>query len=139
MASLTAIRAAVKETLVSSIDGLMVYDTAPGGVVGPAVVVVPVEADFVVAFGRGADTIELDLIVFAPASDLAVGQATLDELVTGAGPRSIRQAVFNNRTLGLAGVDAHVARMSDYGMSDPGLVDALAARLRLIVHTTGTR
>jgi hypothetical protein len=77
--------------------------------------------------------------VLAPSGDNDVGQDILDDYVTGAGDKSIRQAVFNNRTLGLSNVDAHVSGMTDYGGSFEAVdVDHIGARLRLVVHTTGT-
>lgn len=139
MASLSAVRDGVKATLASAITDLHVYDTVPERPNLPAVIVQPVSADFTVAMGRGTDTWEFDLSVLVSAGDIGVGQDALDGYVSGAGARSVRQAVFNARTLGLADTDAHVARMDRYGMQfEAAGVDHVGATLRLIVHTKGT-
>lgn len=140
MATLAAIRDAIKTTLVSALGaGVEVYDNMPSSPVLPSVSVVPVSADFVVAMGRGADTWEFDLIVLVPSADGIVGQELLDPYVSGAGSSSIRQAIFNARTLGLSGTDAHVSAMTGYG----GRWEAagnphVGASLRLEVTTIGT-
>ncbi len=140
MASLAAIRDGFRTTLAAALGtGVQVYDTVPGKPVLPCVCIIPAEADFVVAMGRGTDTWTFDLVILVPSADGHVGQELLDPYVTGAGASSIRQAIFNARTLGLTGVDAHVSSMTSYG----GTVDAVGvghvgATLRLIVHTLGT-
>lgn len=139
MASLASIRTAVKTTLESAISGLQVHDLIPAKPVPPCVLVMPAEADFVVAMGRGTDTWTFELTVVVPTSDLVVGQALLDPYLTGDGSTSIREAIWNARTLGLSGTDAHVAGMSEYGgLHSYGEANHVGATLRLIVHTTGT-
>lgn len=139
MATLEAIRDAIKTTVEAGVSSLQVYDTVPGDVNLPAVVVVPAEADFLVAMGRGTDTWQFDLWVLCSHADSKIGQDALDEFVTGAGSKSIRQAIFNARTLGLSNTDAHVAGMSGYGgRLDVAGIDHVAAVLRLVVHTRGT-
>src|SRR5690242_10970978 len=115
MATLAAIRDAIKTTLEANVAGLTVYDTVPDAANLPAACVVPDTADFEVAMGRGVDTWEFDLYVLVSTADMDIGQDSLDDFVTGAGSKSIRAAVFANRTLGLSGVNAHVSRMSEYG------------------------
>jgi myosin-crossreactive antigen len=69
-----------------------------------------------------------------------VGQDSLDAFVTGAGPQSIRQAIFLHRDLGLTdGTEAYVKGMSRYGGSFPAAsIDHIGAALRLVVTTPGT-
>lgn len=138
MASLQAIRDAIKTTLESAIEGLTVYDTVPEVSNLPAAVVVPLSANFVVAMGRGADTWTFELPVLVSYTDADIAQDSLDDFVTGAGAKSIRQVVFQNKGLGLDDVDAHISGMSDYGtaftMAD---VQHIGAKLQLTVHTKG--
>src|SRR5690242_1564828 len=115
MATLKAIRDAVKTTLEANVTGLTVYDTVPDATNLPAACVVPDTADFAVSMARGTDTWEFDLYVLVPVSDMDIGQDTLDDFVTGAGSKSIRATVFANKTLGLTNVNATITRMSDYG------------------------
>lgn len=139
MASLQNIRDAIKTTLEGSIDSLFAYDTVPEISNLPAVVVVPDNANFDVAMGRGTDTYEFDLAVLVSFTDAGIAQDSLDDYVTGAGSKSIRQAVFQNRALGLTGVNAHVSGMSDYGSSfEMSDIQHIGAKLRLVVHTKGT-
>lgn len=139
MSSLQAIRDAIKATVEAQIPGVFGYDTVPEVANLPAIVAMPDTADFAVAMGRGADTWELDLAVLVPWTDSNVSQDALDELVTGAGPRSIRQVIFLNKTLGLADVNAHISGMSDYGAAfEMAKIEHIGARLRMVVHTTGT-
>lgn len=139
MASLSTIRDAIKTTLESAIGGLSVYDTVPEASNLPAIVVVPNMASFDVAMGRGVDTWEFDLAVLVSFSDADIAQDSLDDYVTGAGPKSVRQAIFNNKTLGLTDANAHVHEMSDYGSGfEMAKVQHIGAKLRLVVHTKGT-
>lgn len=140
MAGLEAIRDAIKTTLEAEVAGLHAYDTVPDAThVLPCVVVMPTTASFDVAMGRGVDTWYFDLLVMVAAGEMDTAQDALDELVTGAGPRSIRQAIWSKRTLGLADVDAHVSGMTGYGLrAEAAGIDHLGARLALVVHTKGT-
>lgn len=139
MASLKAIRAAVKTTIETHIPSLTVYATVPEAAQVPSVVVAPATADFLVAGRRGTDTWEFDLSVLAAYADAEIGQDALDEYVTGAGAKSIRQVIFNNRSLGLANTDAHISGMQAYGAQfESAAIDHIGAILRLVVHTPGT-
>lgn len=139
MASLAAIRDAVKTTITANVSGVEVYDTVSDVAITPAVVVYPAEADFNVVMGRGTDTWEFDLYVLCQRAVADEGQDALDAYVTGAGSSSIRQVVFNNRTLGLTGIDAHVSGMSEYGgFFESAQIPHVGAKLRLVVLTPGT-
>lgn len=139
MASLKDIRAAVKTTLEAAIPSLHVHATVPDAVnVLPAVLVIPWTAELNVAMGRGTDTWELDLLVLVSTTEIGLRQEDLDELVTGAGAKSIRQAIFQTKSLGLPETDANVSQMLEYGARFPvGEIEHLGARLRLIVNTSG--
>jgi len=139
MASLAQLRTGLKDTITAAIPALFGYNQVPEVANLPAFVVVPRETDFVVAMGRGADTYEFDVIVLVSRRDDGLAQTDLDAYVTGAGASSIRQAIFNARTLGLAGTDAHVYRMESYGAQwDIGEINHVGAALKVRVTTTGT-
>jgi len=140
MASLEQIRDGIKTTIEAAIPSLHVYDTVPDSAnVLPAVIVVPFTSDFEVAMGRGLDTWEFDLWVMVSTSEMDIRQDDLDAYVSGAGSDSIRQAIFNNKTLGLPNTNAHISQMLEYGarFATAGYPH-LGARLRLLVHTPGT-
>lgn len=139
MASLKAIRAAAKTTIETRIPSLTGYPTVPEAAQVPSFVIEPVLADFLVAMGRGTDTWNFDLHVLVASADAGIGQDELDDYVTGAGGKSIRQVVFNNRTLGLASTDAHIAQLVAYGgQFESAGIPHIGATLRLVVHTPGT-
>jgi len=138
VAALSAIRDAIKSTIDANIPDVEVYDTVPDAVSVPAVVVMPSAADFQQAMGRGHDQWDFDLYVLASRAVVDEGQDALDSYVTGAGSNSIRQAIFQNRTLGLADVNAHVSGMSQYGgRFESAGVEHIGAVLRLVVLTDG--
>jgi len=142
MASLGQIRAGIRQVL-EGIDGLQVYDTVADVVQVPAVVVAPIQADFEVAMGRGTDKWILRLFVLVGRGDQRLAQQALDEYVTGAGPRSIRQRIYERDDLGLGdGTTAFVTGMPrdvPYGGAFEGAqVPHIGACLLLEVHTPGT-
>lgn len=140
MASLEAIRDAIKTTIEANVTTLHCYDTVPDAAnVLPAVVVIPYSTDFEVAMGRGTDSYEIDLLILVSTSDMDIQQDSLDAYVSGSGTSSIRQAIFNNKTLGLTSTNAHVSEMLEYGMRfDAAGYPHIGARLRMKVHTSGT-
>lgn len=138
MSDLATIRDAIKTTLETAVSGLTVYDTVPDATNLPALVTVPVSADFNVAMGRGADTWQLDLYVMVSTADMGLGQDALDGFVSGAGATSIRAAVWASRSLGLPDVDATVTDMSNYGANfAQSSIQHIGAVLRLTVQTSG--
>lgn len=138
MSSVAQIRTAMKTTITTAISGLFGYDQVPEVVNLPAVVVVPRSSDFAAAMGRGLDVHEFDVIVLVSRRDDGLAQTDLDAYVTGAGSSSIRQAIWNARTLGLSDADAHVYGMESYGAEwDIGTLNHVGAVLKVRVSTTG--
>lgn len=139
MASIGQIRDAIRTTLEANIANFRTYARHRDVVQGPCGVVMPDKTDFSKSFGRGTDQHAFKIYVLVPRNDLETSQTTLDELVDGSGSNSIRKVIFNNRTLGLSDVDAHVVSMSDYGGTMKlGAVDYVGAELGLNVITVGT-
>lgn len=139
MPSLAQIRTALKDTISAAVPSLTGYRTTPEQANLPAFVVIPRTTNFVVAMGRGIDTYDLDVLVLISRRDDGLAQDDLDEYVNGFGDKSIRQAVWNDRTLGLANCDAHVVGLSDYGARfNIGELEHVGARLLVRVTTSGT-
>lgn len=139
MASLAQIRTGLKTTIEAAVTGMFGYNQVPEVANLPAFVVVPRETDFVVAMGRGVDTYEFDVIVMVSRRDDGLAQTDLDAYITGAGASSLRQAIFNAPTLGLAGTHAHVYRMESYGATwEVAEINHVGAALKVRVTTTGT-
>lgn len=100
------IRLAVKKTL--SRAGLNVYETIEDVVNSPAVMIEPHQSDYNGAMGMAADYYEFNLFVLVARKNTREAQHTLDALITGKGPKSIREFVWHNSDLGLGDVDANV-------------------------------
>lgn len=139
MASLAQIRAALATTVEAAIADLQCYQNVPEQVNLPCVLVVPRSADFVAAMGRGTDIYQFDLIVLVSRRDDDLAQFDLDEYVTGAGAKSVRQAIFQANTLGLTNTTALVSGWPRYGGEwNVGDVPHVGAALACQVATTGT-
>ena len=138
MASLPAIKDAIKAVLDAALDGVNLYDFVPDNPTFPAICPLLNLIDFDVAFGRGIDTFEFELLVLTSRGSDRAGQDKMDQLVDGKGALSIRQVIFQNQTLGGVVDNAHVAGLIDYRPTDVAGVSVYSARLRLVVLTSGT-
>ena len=138
MATLKQVRAAIQTTLESAIAGLKVYRTVEAVEVLPAVVVAPSDGGYA-TMGRGVDRMDLGLMVLVNPGVMGLGQDELDDFLAGAGPKSIRQVLFANRTLGLTNTDAQALGWDGYGgRFESAGIDHIGAVVRITVHTPGT-
>lgn len=140
MASLQQIRDGLKTTLENNIAGLRVYDIVPDYSINfPVAIVLPTSITFGLAMQRGTDLYNFDILVAVQRGESRTAQDALDLYITGAGSSSLRQAIFNNRTLGLSDTDASVTGVSNYA-GDVNLngIDAIGANISLEVYTKGT-
>lgn len=139
MATLSAIRDALKTVVATAIPTLTVYAKVADVVNLPALVVMPTDTDFAAAMGRGLNTHQLNLYVLTSNRDAGLAQGELDVLVAGSGAGSVAQAIWDNRSLGLDGTDARVARMSQYGQQFATAgIEHVGAILTAIVTSPGT-
>lgn len=140
MSSVYVIRKALQSTIQTYMGAAqMVYDTVPGMSELPAIVIEPAKADFLGAMGRGTDEWYFNVMVFASRAEEQNGQNSLDEFLSGAGPKSIRQAIFQAPTLGLSDSTAVVTGMRGYGgtTKEAGM-SVFGAILTVCVYTDGT-
>lgn len=141
MSSLLEIRTALQNTIqtyLGSNSGAQVYDSVPGIANMPAIVVEPDRADFLGSMGAGTDEWYFNVMVFnARGADERLAQNKLDEFLTGHGPKSIRQAIFQNPTLGLSDCTAQVRGMRGYGGSTKAAgMGVMGAILTVCVYTS---
>lgn len=139
MSTLTQIRRALATTISDGVAS-EVFDYAHVADVQqlPAVVIIPEEADFSGAFQRGLDEWKIDVYVLVPRTETVNAQEELDEYITGSGPESIRQVIYNNPTLGLADTDAYVLGVKGYGGEfQSARVPHIGAVLKVCVRTDG--
>jgi len=139
MATLSEIRDGLKTT-VSNISGLRCYDTIPDNAINfPVAIFIPTGIDFDLAMQRGTDLYTFDMLVAVQRADSRTAQDKLDAFITGSGSSSIRQVIYNNRSLGLSETDARVTNMTNYA-ADVNLngIDAIGANVEVKVITKGT-
>tara|TARA_R100001163_G_scaffold63315_1_gene55014 strand:- start:283 stop:705 length:423 start_codon:yes stop_codon:yes gene_type:complete len=139
MATMAQIRDGLKTTI-SNISGLRVYDTVPDQAINfPVCLFIPTSIEFDLAMQRGTDRYEFELTVAVQRADSRTAQDKLDAFVTGSGSSSIRQIIYNNKTLGLADTDARVTGMNNYA-ADVSLngIDGVGANLTIEVFTKGS-
>lgn len=139
MATLTALRDAIKDTIEDNISTLRVFDTMPDVTEGHCVLVEPSSVEFSKSMQRGHDQWEFTLFMIIPWQETTVVQDELDVYLSGSGTKSIRQVIYNNRSLGLADTESFVHRMDGYGGSFAvAKIPHIGARIYLTVLTSGT-
>lgn len=139
MASLVAIRQALAHTIKSyAATELNTYATVNDMVDVPAIIIEPLNADYTVAFQRGSDTWEFHIFVLVGRGSEGEAQNLLDELITGAGPNSIREILYDHDDLGLPDTTATVHSMRGYGGSfEIAKIPHIGAVLKVRVDTDG--
>lgn len=140
MAALQDVRDGIKTTLENNITGLRVYDVVPDYALNfPVAIVLPVNINFNISMQRGTDLYTFDILVAVERGNSRTAQDKLDQYITGQGSSSLRQAIFNNRTLGLDNTDATITGVSNYA-ADVNLngIDAIGANVSLEVYTKGS-
>jgi hypothetical protein len=139
VSSVTQIRESFRQTITSAIPGLNVYRNVEDVVEVPAVVAMPRECDYAGAMQRGLDTWEFDLYVLVARRDGGYAQEELDQYLTGDGPKSIRQALYDHPTLGLPDTDAFVKGVKGYGGNfQVARIQHIGAILKVTVRTDGS-
>ena len=139
MATLSEIRDGLKTT-VGNISGIRCYDTVPDNAINfPVAIFIPSAIEFDLAMQRGTDLYTFDMLVAVQRADSRTAQDKLDAFVTGSGSSSIRQIIYNNKSLGLSDTDARVVNMSNYA-ADVSLngIDGFGANLEIQVYTKGS-
>jgi len=139
MASLNDIVNGLAATIEGNIPGLTAYSyMLPGGFSLPCVMLEPIPGDYTQAFAAGDD--KWTILVYALVSaggDQSAAQSELNTLITGWGPSSIRQVIYDNKNLGLA--DGTVAMAtgahSFTGKIEIGTVETVCAVVNVLVHT----
>lgn len=118
MASLTEIRNALAQIIIDNVEThVNVYSLVEDQGRLPAVMIEPVEVDYIESMQRGQDTWDFNIFVLVGRSGTTSGaQGLLDTLVASRGPNSIPDAINSNPTLGLDdSVDAIVYQLKGYG------------------------
>jgi hypothetical protein len=116
---------------------------APDAVTTPAFYVGDYTITYDKAYKRGQDEIEFTGAVLVSRSDDLSGQKTLDKLLSGSGPTSLKTAIEAARgapgeyALGGAADDLHVTRVQSYRWYEVSGVQYLGAELTIRVIGEG--
>lgn len=139
MSSLADIRTALAQTISNGVkDTLFTYATVEDVEELPAVIVWPAEANMVEAMGRGTDCWWFNVFVLCSKADEIIGQTQLDGYVSGGGPNSIRQVLFERSDLNLPDTDATATRVVGYGGTfQSAKIPLVGAILKVRVYTDG--
>lgn len=119
--------------------GLNVYDAVEDIVNSPAAVIEPHEIHYTQAMRMGGDRYDFNVYLLVANKVTREAQRSLDQYVTGKGPKSIREYIFLNSSLGLPDVDACVERVvrNTYGANyTVGTTKFVGAALRVCVIVT---
>jgi hypothetical protein len=137
----TAARAVV---LPSGLGKLTATGYLPDSIVAPHFAVCEVEVTFDKTFGRGTDSLELTTRAFVGRADDRAAQRTLDALLSGGGPTSLKAAIEVARggpgemALGGLADDLHVMRVQGYRWFEFGTATYLGAEFIIKVIGDGS-
>lgn len=141
MSSLANIKKALADTIEEHVtsEEINVFTYIPDLIQTPAVCIEPHMSKFDGAMARGDDMWRFSVYIVVQRTDAEAAQDNLDAFLESAGPRSIREAIFNKPDLGLEDCQAFVTGMHEYGGGyRDARIDVIGAVLRVDVHTDGT-
>lgn len=140
MSSLANVKKALVETIENHVtsEEVNVFSYIPDLIQTPAVCIDVHASKFDGAMARGDDMWRFNLYIVVQRGDAENSQDELDAFLESAGPRSIREAIFNNPDLGLNDCQAFVSGVHEYGGGyRDARIDVIGAILRVDVHTDG--
>lgn len=145
MATLAQVKTALAQTIAaygSITTEAYIYDNIEEFVHTPAIIIdvsPDSSADFEESFGGAHEIWKMDIYVLVSRSKgSGAGAKELDQYLTREGPKSIRNAIYLNSSLGLEDTDATAHGISGYGgRFEFGSVDHVGAIIRVRVHTDG--
>lgn len=132
MTSIATIRDALKTRLTAAYAGqnIMVYDTVPGEIATPAVIVEPATGEYHQTMGSDDYTLhQFAVHAFVAFGDRVAAQDDLDGIIANTGARSIKAALEGDRTLGGVVKWCDPVRYRDYGTRSYGDVAYLGATI----------
>lgn len=125
MASVSEIRAALA-TAMGSVEGLRTSAHVPDAPRPPIAVVMPDRVEYDLNARRGADRYFFTVTVLASRADDRAAQQNLDEYL--AGPKSVKDAIESDRTLGGKADTCRVTQMQNYAAVPVGETTYLSAQ-----------
>jgi hypothetical protein len=123
------------EQQLRSIAGLRVFDHVPGTAEYPAAFILPPAIDYRQTMQRGVIRLELEVVILV--SSVVDRQAiSLFPYIDDDGPQSIVAAVDNDKTLGLANINAVAMDCRQLGFEEVAGYGAYGAAVRFLIHNT---
>ena len=135
---MTALRE-IRDALKSRLDtfyagsGVQVYDTVPGSIEGPCVIVEPDAGDYHGTMGDGFTEHVLAVHVATHLGDRESAQDKIDTMIAPNGTLSVKAGIKQDATLGGVVKYADVQRYRDYGTRRYGDADYLMATVEVTV------
>lgn len=125
MASVSEIRAALA-TAMGTIEGLRTSAFVPDAPRPPIAVVMPDRIEYDLNARRGADRFLFTITILASRADDRSAQQNLDQYLVG--PKSIKDAIETDRTLGGKANTCRVTQLQNYAAIPVGEVTYLSAQ-----------
>jgi hypothetical protein len=141
MSSLAKIKRALADVIEAHVtsEELNVFTYIPDLIQTPAICIEPHMSKYDGSMSRGDDMWRFSVYIVVQRTDAEDSQDFLDGFLEGTGPRSIREAIYNNTDLGLPDCQAFVTGMHEYGGGyRDARIDVIGAVLRVDVHTDGS-
>lgn len=139
MATIEEMRLALVSTVRAANPEMNAYAVVSDAIQVPAFIVGTPKADFAVTMNRGADEWEFELYVLVGVPELGIAQSNLDVYVSGSGPKSLREIIWNDPTLGGVVDDSIVMTMDSYGgRYSVANIPHVGACLKIKIFTVGT-
>lgn len=135
MATITECRDALAVVL-NGLPNLNAYAFLTDSIEVPAAVVIP-DSGEAVANARGLDSHLFRVRVAVRRADERSAAQTLDRYLSSSGMHSIREAIVDNRDLGLEGTDATWQGWENYGDHVWNDVSYLGADVLILISTGG--
>ena len=121
-------------TQLATIRGLRTAATVPDNPAPPVAVIVPVNVEYDVSFGRGTDLYTFSVLLIVGRMSERAAQTTLDAYINPTGATSVKAAINADPTLGGACQSARVTNMVNYGSLIVGDTEYLSADFQITIY-----
>ncbi|HMI48898.1 MAG TPA: hypothetical protein VK481_09535 [Gemmatimonadaceae bacterium] len=133
MATVAEIASGIAD-VAENVIGLRAFDYVPDSINPPAAILILGEITEE-TFGYGSMEVPFDLVVLVSRTTARVGQGSLYEYASHTGDKSLWLAIANNKSLGLAGVNARIVRYRPLGIEEIAAYGYFGGAFEMIVTT----
>lgn len=136
MASVTALREGIAAQL-DSISGLRIKAFEPDKVAVPSAAIALVSIAWDKTMGRGMDSFEFVVRLYASRATDKGGQNRIDSYLAGSGPTSVKAAIEADRTLGGVAHTLQVTGVDNYGSYEVGGINYYGVEFAVLIWARG--